>query len=87
MAEKSKDKAKKTGAVVPRRESSELSPWGNLDRMFEDFLERRFRPSGRNDGDRPRLSKFPRLLWMFMKRKTTSWLKRNFREWKRITST
>ena len=44
MAEKAKDKAKKTGAVVPRRVSSELSPWGNVDRMFEDFLERRLRP-------------------------------------------
>jgi len=44
MAEKAKGKAKKTGAVVPRRVSSELSPWGNLDRMFEDFLEHRLRP-------------------------------------------
>jgi len=44
MAEKAKGKAKKTGAVVPRRASSEISPWGNLDRMFEDFLERRLRP-------------------------------------------
>lgn len=44
MAEKAKDKARKTGAVVPRRASSELSPWDNVDRMFEDFLERRLRP-------------------------------------------
>ncbi|HEY7317172.1 MAG TPA: Hsp20/alpha crystallin family protein [Candidatus Binatia bacterium] len=44
MAEKAKAKAKRTGAVVPRRASSELSPWGELDRMFESFLERRLRP-------------------------------------------
>jgi len=43
MAEKAKNKAKKTGALVPRRAPSELSPWGDLDRMFEDFLERRLR--------------------------------------------
>jgi HSP20 family protein len=41
MAEKAKSKAKKTEALVPRRASSELSPWGDLDRMFEDFLGRR----------------------------------------------
>ena len=43
MAEKEKSKAKKTGALVPRRASSELSPWGDLDRMFDDFLGRRLR--------------------------------------------
>src|SRR5215467_10582305 len=41
MAEKAKNKAKKTGALVPRRAPSELSPSGDLDRMFEDFLGRR----------------------------------------------
>jgi HSP20 family protein len=44
MAEKAKNKPKKTQALVPRRASSELSPWGDLDRMFEDFLGRRLRP-------------------------------------------
>jgi HSP20 family protein len=44
MAEKTKGKKKKTGALVPRRASSELSPWGDLDGMFEDFLGRRLRP-------------------------------------------
>jgi len=44
MAEKEKSKAKKTEALVPRRASSELSAWGDLDRMFEDFLGRRLRP-------------------------------------------
>src|SRR5918996_4386931 len=44
MAEKAKSKAKKTRALVPRRASSELSPWGDVDRMFEDFLGRRLRP-------------------------------------------
>jgi len=43
MAEKAKDKAKKTNALVPRQLSSELGPWGHLDRMFEDFLGRRLR--------------------------------------------
>ena len=43
MAEKAKSKTKKTDALVPRRASSELSPWGDLDRMFEDFLGRRLR--------------------------------------------
>ena len=43
MAEKAKSKAKKTEALVPRRASSELSPWGDLDRMFDDFLGRRLR--------------------------------------------
>src|SRR5215470_7537669 len=46
MAEKAKSEAKKTRALVPRRASSELSPWGDLDRMFEDFLGRRLRPFG-----------------------------------------
>jgi HSP20 family protein len=44
MAEKAKTKAKKAGALVPQRAGSELSPWGDLDRMFEDFLGRRVRP-------------------------------------------
>ena len=44
MAEKAKSKAKKTGALVPRPASSELSPWGDVDRMFEDFLGHRLRP-------------------------------------------
>jgi len=43
MAEKAKSKAKKPEALVPRRASSELSPWGDLDRMFDDFLGRRLR--------------------------------------------
>ena len=41
MAEKAKNKAKKTGALVPRGASTEISPWGDVDRMFEDFLGRR----------------------------------------------
>jgi HSP20 family protein len=44
MAEKAKNKAKKARALVPRPASTELSPWGDLDRMFEDFLGRRLRP-------------------------------------------
>lgn len=45
MAKKAKGKKKKTGALVPRRASSELSrPEGDMDRMFEDFLGRRLRP-------------------------------------------
>jgi HSP20 family protein len=45
MAEKAKGKKKKTRALVPRRSTSELSrPEGDMDRMFEDFLERRLRP-------------------------------------------
>jgi HSP20 family protein len=44
MAEKAKNKTKKAGALVPERASSELSPWGDLDRMFEDFLGRRMGP-------------------------------------------
>jgi HSP20 family protein len=44
MAEKAKNKAKKTRALVPRPASTELSPWGDLDRMVEDFLGRRLRP-------------------------------------------
>jgi HSP20 family protein len=44
MAKKAKSKAKKARALVPRREPSELSPWGDLDQMFEDFLGRRLRP-------------------------------------------
>ena len=46
MAKKAnpKRKEKKARALVPRRASSELSrPEGDLDRMFEDFLERRLR--------------------------------------------
>jgi HSP20 family protein len=45
MPEKAKNKPTKSGALVPRRASSELSPWTDLDRMFEDFLGRRLRPS------------------------------------------
>jgi HSP20 family protein len=44
MAKKPKNKVKKTRALVPRRASAELSSWGDLDRMFEDFLGRRLRP-------------------------------------------
>ena len=44
MAEKAKSEAKKTRSLIPRRASSELSPWGDLDGMFEDFLGRRLRP-------------------------------------------
>lgn len=44
MAEKEKNKGKKTRALVPRRAAAELSPWSDLDRMFEDFLGRRLRP-------------------------------------------
>ena len=44
MAEKAKNKAKKTRALVPRRASSELGPWGDLDQMFDDFLGHRLRP-------------------------------------------
>jgi HSP20 family protein len=44
MAEKAKNKAKKARALVPRPAATELSPWGDLDRMFEDFLGRRLRP-------------------------------------------
>ncbi|MGE5818734.1 MAG: Hsp20/alpha crystallin family protein [Deltaproteobacteria bacterium] len=44
MAKKAKAKKKKTRALAPRRASSELSPWSDLDGMFEDFLGRRLRP-------------------------------------------
>lgn len=45
MAKKTKSKAKKTRALVPRRASAEPSPWElDMDRMFEDFLGRRLRP-------------------------------------------
>jgi len=44
MAEKAKNKTRKTRALVSQRASSELRPWAELDRMFEDFLGRTLRP-------------------------------------------